>query len=418
MKVKLITTLLMTILLFCLCLSAFAQNVSAKVLEVTLVPETEETRNEVEEEAEITGIETTPVDEDTEENNSEDTVPFTVEETLEAITVNEVPTVEMIPTELPTQTPTQVPAGFLNRIADNSIILVGICAAAIAAGAAVLIFGRNKKHDRKDTGRGVSATSIIYKEGIYLFGSCLGQGKRDYQEDSLWYTEDQDPEKPVIAVIADGMGGMENGAESSAKAVEKFRTRAMRIDNDQDIPVKLWRICNSVNDDVYAQNSMKNMNGGSTLVAVLIKHNQLYWISAGDSRIYLYRDGMLADINEEHELENSLYSQMLDGEIDLIDIRETPNRELRKLTSNLGRVNVPLIDQNLIPYKLHKGDKILLCSDGVSGTLSEKEIASCLESRDPESNCDRIAAMVEDKEKRGQDNYSAIVVYCATEDGK
>ena len=222
-----------------------------------------------------------------------------------------------------------------------------------------------------------------------------------------------------MAIIADGMGGMENGAESSKIAIEVFKTqadpRAQQMRNEKNIPATLWKICKAANEAVYSNNTAKKMEGGTTLVCVYVIQNRLYWISVGDSRIYLCREGMLAAINEEHELETRMYNRMLNGDLELIDIRDMQNRELRKLTSNLGRKSIPLIDPNFIPYQLRRGDRLLLCSDGVSGTLSESEIISCLRDPDPDVCCRKIKSMVEGKDKRGQDNYTAIVVYIGTE---
>ena len=332
-------------------------------------------------------------------------------------------------------TPTAVPDDSGTRgLLDRPVILLLICFGIAAVGGGVFIAARGRKAD-KDLAGNIPAdavddnslmaenplavtTSVIVREGAYRIAGCKGQGKRDYQEDALWFSADPQPGEPVCAVLADGMGGMENGAESSETAIESVRKRVEHIQTDRDIPSRLWKISNSANSEVYEMNSRQNKNGGATLLITFIVDNELYWISVGDSRIYLYRDGMLAAVNEEHELENRLYAQMLDGELSLADVRDIPNRELRKLTSNLGRSSLPLIDQNFVPYKLKKGDKILLCSDGVSGTLSENELLKCLSDPDPKENCDRIAYMIEDKSKRGQDNYSAVVVAVETEGAK
>ena len=332
-------------------------------------------------------------------------------------------------------TPTAVPDDSGTRgLLDRPVILLLICFGIAAVGGGVFIAARGRKAD-KDLAGNIPAdavddnslmaenplavtTSVIVREGAYRIAGCKGQGKRDYQEDALWFSADPQPGEPVCAVLADGMGGMENGAESSETAIESVRKRVEHIQTDRDIPSRLWKISNSANSEVYEMNSRQNKNGGATLLITFIVDNELYWISVGDSRIYLYRDGMLAAVNEEHELENRLYAQMLDGELSLADVRDIPNRELRKLTSNLGRSSLPLIDQNFVPYKLKKGDKILLCSDGVSGTLSENELLKCLSDPDPKENCDRIAYRIEDKSKRGQDNYSAVVVAVETEGAK
>ena len=307
--------------------------------------------------------------------------------------------------------------------------ILAFCILFAAAGAGIFYLGHKGKFSAKKTGTvsgasyppvrtlfsEESTTVVIVKEGAYVIAGCKGQGQRDYQEDALWFSGNVIAGEPVCAVIADGMGGMENGAASSKKTIEAIRSRVEHIQTNRDIPSRLWQICNAVNDEVYTMNSMQDMNGGSTLICIFIVDDQLYWISIGDSRIYLFRDGVLASVNEEHELENRMYKQLLDGEIDLSEIRETPNRNLRKLTSNIGRDTLPLIDQNFIPYRLQKGDKLLLCSDGVSGTLDEVELMKCLEDPHPEVNCDAIRNMVEEKNKKGQDNYSAIVVLVAAE---
>ncbi len=312
------------------------------------------------------------------------------------------------------------------------ILLVLICAVVASSGVLVFISTRgkrkkNNKGRRSEHGFGFtwdtvsvtdSNTAILGKNGFYHCAGCIGQGKRSYQEDSLWYSQSASLGSAVCAVISDGMGGMENGAESSAIAIDAFKTNVQNIRTDQDIPSALWQISNTANDAVFTRNSEKGMNGGSTLICVFITENMLYWISVGDSRIFLARDGMLASVNQEHELEAQLYNRLADGDLELGDIRETQYKELRKLTSNLGRRTIPLIDQNFIPYRLAKGDKLLLCSDGVSDTLSENELLSCLKDPDPDVNCDRISSMIKAKDKKGQDNFSAIVVSVRTENGK
>lgn len=260
-------------------------------------------------------------------------------------------------------------------------------------------------------------TAVISRSGPYIAAGCIGQGKRDYQEDSYWIYPESRVGMPFCAVVADGMGGMENGAESSTRAVEKVKAVFPQIKPDKDIPSRLWELSSAVNSEVYTVNTMKSMNGGCTFICVYIYLNRLFWISIGDSRIYLIRDGILNAVNEEHELESRLYAKVLDGDISLEDVRDIAERELRKLTSNIGRETIPLIDQNFIPYKLRQGDKLLLCSDGVSGTLSDAEILECMNSSSPEICTEQIAEMIEMKNKRGQDNYSAVVIYCATEEG-
>ena len=342
----------------------------------------------------------------------------------------------ILPEEITEQAPASGTSGapepsYENRTAgtESTIIpgtdsraVIAVLGLAAAAGAAILILrGRKPKtvnRNQQNPDTDPDKTVIIPKNGPYDCAGCTGQGKRSYQEDSLWYSGQSLPGKPVCAIVADGMGGMENGAESSAIAKEYFKLHAKNIETARDIPAKLWEMSKDINEEVFTANSAKHMNGGTTLICAYIIDNLFYWLSIGDSRIYLYRDGILAAVNEEHELENRLYDMLLDGRITLDELRSVPNRELRKLTSNIGRNTVPIIDQNYAPYRLHSGDKILLCSDGVSGSLSEEEILACLKTPDAESSCRSIADLIEEKDLPGQDNYAAVVISCRTENEK
>ncbi len=332
----------------------------------------------------------------------------------------------LIPTVLspePTPTETEEKTG-KSGSGFAKAILVLICAAAVGVGGlSAFNLYKNRKNVNNSKQRPYRSkesvtTVVITRTGPYVCAGCVGQGKRNYQEDSYWYGTEIGPERAVCVMIADGMGGMDNGAESSSIAAKRFDAAVPQIETDRDIPSRLWELCRSINSEIYSVNSMKGMNGGSTLVSAYIIDNRLYWISIGDSRIYLLREGVLSSVSEEHELESRMYGELLEDEIDLEEIRSTPNSELRKLTSNLGRSEIPLIDQNYSPYHLRCGDKLLLCSDGVSGTLSEQELIQCLYSPDPEINCKLISELIEHKDKPHQDNYSAVVIYCATEEGK
>ncbi len=341
-------------------------------------------------------------------------------EKIEALT----PTVTMTPVPDPTPIP---PSPIIKK---SWILLFVFVLLLIAVGLGVSLISKNQKRKKNvkhkkdlfdldqtinlpkpEEDRPVnSKIDTDSKKFVYACSGCKGQGKRDYQEDSLWYKSFSSPEGVMCGVIADGMGGMDNGAESSKIAISVFESCASQIHPGKDIPSQLYDICKTANKAIYETNSTKDMNGGATLVCVFVINNLLYWISIGDSRIFLYRDGMLASVNEEHELENRMYNGLMCGDVDLNDIREMKEHELRKLTSNLGRSSIPMVDQNFISYQLQKGDKILLCSDGVSGTLNENEISDCLKDPNPDVNCDKIVEMIELKDKKRQDNFSAVVI--------
>ena len=70
------------------------------------------------------------------------------------------------------------------------------------------------------------------------------------------------------------------------------------------------------------------------------------------------------------------------------------------------------IDMSYKPLPLENGDKLILCSDGVGGVLNEQELKKCVLCESSEIACKRITQMIQHINRRSQDNYTAIVVFC------
>ena len=114
---------------------------------------------------------------------------------------------------------------------------------------------------------------------------------------------------------------------------------------------------------------------GTTAVVTAIKDNQLYWASVGDSRLYIYRDGLLRQITTDHSMVQELLTA---GEITKDEMLSHPQRNL--LTRAVGVDEVLEVDSGI--ESILPGDRILLCTDGLSGYVTDDVIASALQSSD------------------------------------
>lgn len=119
------------------------------------------------------------------------------------------------------------------------------------------------------------------------------------------------------------------------------------------------------------------MSAGTTLVAVSVVDGYMQFISVGDSKIYVLRNGQLRTMNREHNYYLILDEQYRRGEITQDDyLREGARGEA--LISYLGMGNISIMDANPIPISLIDGDIIILCSDGLYKSLSEEQIAAII----------------------------------------
>ena len=114
---------------------------------------------------------------------------------------------------------------------------------------------------------------------------------------------------------------------------------------------------------------------GTTAVVTAVNGDQLYWASVGDSRLYVYRDGLLRQITTDHSMVQELLTA---GEITKDEMLSHPQRNL--LTRAVGVDEVLEVDSGI--ESILPGDRILLCTDGLSGYVTDDVIASALQSSD------------------------------------
>lgn len=232
-------------------------------------------------------------------------------------------------------------------------------------------------------------------------------GTREDQEDSYGVS---DPsaygEKGLVAVVADGMGGLSNGRMVSSALVRSILNGFANGDprqNSEDLLLEQAVIANAgVNHMLQGQN-----RSGSTLVCGVIRNGFLHFLTVGDSRIYLYRGGALIQLNREHIYQEELAVKAVNQMNSLQQVRG--DRQAHALTSYFGIGRLPAIDRNIEGIRLMNGDKLLLSSDGVFGTLTQAQLEAAL-AQDVNAAARTIGEQIAAANRAHQDNNTAVIL--------
>lgn len=246
----------------------------------------------------------------------------------------------------------------------------------------------------------------ILQTGIKI-GNAQDIGARNEQQDSFGISnmeEDFVKNNGILAIVADGMGGMSNGSQYSKLTVQTALQSFNNENSEKDDETTLLRILKRVTDAV--ENSGLE-GGGSTLVAVLIREKLLHFISVGDSRIYLMRNGGLIQLNREHVYGRELDDMVANGLKDAEEAAADPQRAA--LTSFIGISSEMKVDRNIRPIPLYSGDKIVLMSDGIYGFISEGEMKELL-LQEPMEAAEAIRNAVVAKQNPQQDNLTIVIL--------
>ena len=201
-----------------------------------------------------------------------------------------------------------------------------------------------------------------------------------------------------LFVIADGMGGHRGGEVASTLAVE---TMEHLFSSGEGTLAELVREANRA---VFERSTLERAVAGmgTTLTAAVIEGDRVHLAHVGDSRAYLLRDGELRQLTEDHTL---VHRMVLEGELTEAEAEVHPHRSI--LTRSIGvdgNVDVDEIDLDAKP-----GDRLLLCSDGLTGMLPDPRIAEILRDEpDPNTAVERL--IDEANEAGGVDNITALLI--------
>ena len=301
----------------------------------------------------------------------------------------------------------EVPKNFLKEHKETAIKVGGCGVAIIVLG----VVGMTMLKRRKKKAVVVSQpeeTEDIFMEPVITTGALQDIGERENQQDNYCICED--PNKGVLAVVADGMGGLENGAEVSGIVTYVFKEYFKQATKFDYPELELLQMVINANENVCSYiSSTGGKMSGSTLVAAYVKNDELYYVTVGDSHIYLMRNGGLIQLNREHVYGAELDEEVVRGNLSVNEALS--HRERKSLTSYMGMKEIAHIDRIVAPIRLCPGDRLLLASDGVFGTIFDEEMERALSASTPERAAELMIHAVKEKKKRRQDNATAVVIF-------
>jgi PPM family protein phosphatase len=221
---------------------------------------------------------------------------------------------------------------------------------------------------------------------------------REVNEDSLLI------EAPLYAV-ADGMGGHRGGDVASSLALETVE--AMSRKGEGSLADRVREANRAVHERSEADRNVSGM--GTTLTAVTVEDGVARLAHVGDSRAYLLRAGDLRQISADHTLVARMVKA---GEITREEAAVHPHRNV--VTRALGTEGSVQVDETTVP--LLDGDRLLLCSDGLTGMVTEDQIQAILEAEPvPQRAADRLVKAA--NRAGGIDNITVVVLEAHAEEG-
>lgn len=209
-------------------------------------------------------------------------------------------------------------------------------------------------------------------------------GNRQYQQDAVYVSPGKklaaNKRTRILAVVCDGMGGMADGGKASQTAIQMMVQGFKQIEKlpSVDIPAFFRQGIRAIDQTIYNFPKEDGKGSGTTMVAVVAEDNKLYWASVGDSRIYIIRGSQMQQVTRDHNYWLRLQEMVANGQITREDAMN--RRQKEALISFLGIGNVNLMDVNTQPFEMQYGDVVMLCSDGITKTLSDDQIHSIISS--------------------------------------
>ncbi len=236
-------------------------------------------------------------------------------------------------------------------------------------------------------------------------------GARDYQEDAYMVSQLGDAESGescALVVMADGMGGHAAGNVASNMVIATFNKTFQSNFPTEKIAESLTESLNRSNDQISTSvketPALRGM--GCTMVSAYLQDNKLYWVSVGDSHLYVIRDREITKHNADHSYGAYLDMMKEQG----MEIEEQSGMSRNMLMSAMTGEEISSIDVSETPVAVSPGDRIIIASDGLD-TLGNGAIIQYSSWSATAKECVyALLKAVEDANKINQDNTTLIVV--------
>lgn len=228
---------------------------------------------------------------------------------------------------------------------------------------------------------------------------------RENNQDSIFVSNNR--EFPLF-IVADGMGGHKAGEIASSMVVdiikEKFLEEHDNLKEESYIVSIIKESIKDANDIIYLKSleDPKYSGMGTTITLAYVFENKVYIGHVGDSRAYFYDEKGIVQITEDHSLINEL---LKNGSITLEEAKNHPQRNM--ITRAVG--TSCSIEMDIISKSYEKDNILLICSDGLSSMVSDKEINNWLKKeKDMKTLCEKL--VLASKDNGGLDNISVVAI--------
>lgn len=220
--------------------------------------------------------------------------------------------------------------------------------------------------------------------------------RRSTNQDTVRVCEDL-----KLCIVADGMGGYKGGEIASLLAADAIE-QTIRDNDHGDMRELLKRAIINANRTIYLkacdEPDLKGM--GTTVSLVYLDENQIHIAHVGDSRVYFINDG-IKQMTMDHTLVENLIAR---GEIDRSQAKVHPKRNV--ITRAVG--SDPDVDIDYAVYNSEETQKVLICSDGLTGRIDDQEIFEIVDTNTVEKAVDALIQLANDR--GGSDNISVVII--------
>lgn len=206
---------------------------------------------------------------------------------------------------------------------------------------------------------------------------------------------------PDLLAVADGMGGVQAGEVASRMVIDALLVYPFIDGSPEELASAVKEANRAIHEAAHARAEWQGM--GTTITAALFSGDRCHVAQVGDSRCYLIRDGAIRRLTNDHSLVGEL---LRNGTISAQEAMAHPQRNL--LTRALGTSDEVEVD--LTTVQLLFDDLLVLCTDGLSGVLTDEEIlAETLRHAEPQATAEGLVALA--NARGGPDNVTAVVAH-------
>lgn len=230
----------------------------------------------------------------------------------------------------------------------------------------------------------------------------IGQ-KREMNQDYIYYSDSSVGKLPNLYIVADGMGGHNAGDYASRQATETMLSYIEKSDYENPVTVLKYAIIRANERLIMdAQKNSELAGMGTTIVACVIVDGHLYVANMGDSRLYLITGDEIRQITMDHSLVEEMIRA---GKLERENVRNHPEKNI--ITKAVGASLDAMPD--FFELDISAGDRVLLCSDGLSNMVEDDEIEDIVrEENSLENAVDRLIERA--NYYGGRDNISVVLI--------